>query len=135
MAGKKAAKQGKQTKNDWIISVVRDDQTLVLAEGQSELPRGSFAIAGTQADSKGNVIFANSEEVSKSRFESGFSNCMALATSMIDKASTLGRNLEVDSITLKLTVNAKYGCSLLADAKIAGAIELKIKRKPMSRQS
>jgi hypothetical protein len=118
-----------QATNEWSISVVGIDFAPVLEEVRGTLPRGSFAIAGTQADSKGNVIFASAEEVKQNRFEEGFSNCMALATSMIEKASTLGPNVEIDSITLKLNVNAKYGCSLIADAKVGGAIELKLKRR------
>ena len=132
MAAKKPAK--KKDKSEWTISVIRA-AALLLENAQADLPPGSYAIAGTLADSKGNVIFAEPEEVSQSRFEAGFSNCLALATSMIDRASALGRNLEVESITLKLSANAKYGCSLLADAKVAGAIELKIKRKPVARSS
>ena len=127
MATKKS--QVRTAKNEWTISVIREGGAPLSIVKGKELPRGSFAIAGTQADSKGNVIFANSEEVSQNKFESGFSNCLAVASSMIEKASSLGHNLEVDTITLKLSVNAKYGCSLLADAKLSGAIELKIKRK------
>jgi hypothetical protein len=116
------------TKDNWSISVVHGDTTLAVAEKVRDLPRGSHAIAGTLADSKGNVLFARSEEVSQSRFESGFSKCLALAKSAIDQASTLSKDFEIDTMTLKLSVNAKYGCSLLADAKLAGALELKIKR-------
>lgn len=116
------------TKDSWSISVVHGDTTLGVAEKVKDLPRGSHAIAGTMADSKGNVLFAKSEEVSQSKFESGFSKCLALAKSAIDQASTLSKDFEIDTMTLKLSVNAKYGCSLLADAKLAGALELKIKR-------
>ncbi len=124
-----AKRKQRTTKDDWTISVVSGDTTLAVAEKVRDLPRGGYAIAGTMADSKGNVIFARSEEVPRNKFEAGFSNCLALAKSAINQASTLSNDFEIDTMTLKLSVNAKFGCSLLADAKMAGALELKIKRK------
>jgi hypothetical protein len=122
----------KSTNNEWKVIVMRDRTLAVAAtvgEKEITIPRGSFAIAGTQADSKGNVIFADSEEVSQSKFETGFENCIQMAKSMIEKAADVGKEFEVDEITLKLSANAKYGCSLIADASVEGGIEVTIKRK------
>jgi hypothetical protein len=130
MAASKSVK--KSARNEWTVSVMRDRSMPVAAvadKKQITLPLDTFRIAGTQADSKGNVIFADSEEVSQSKFEAGFENCLALAKSMIENAADIGNDFEVEEITLKLSANAKYGCSLIADATIEGGIEVTIKRK------
>jgi hypothetical protein len=126
----KPAKTVHKNRGKWTISVVGSAKEVESNQPQpTSTPRGSFAVM-PMGDRRGNIIFANAEEISQSKFEEGFSNCLAMARSMIDKADQFSKNFALDEITLKLSANGKYGCSLVVSHEFGGAIELKIKRKP-----
>jgi hypothetical protein len=81
------------------------------------------------ADRFGNVLFkAEPVEVPTDKFEHGLSRCLAVAKTVIAKAADLSSTFHVESITLKLALDAGVGVVFVGDAKIEAGIEVEIKR-------
>ena len=84
------------------------------------------------ADAQGRVLFR--DPVKPSLIEDSFGKCVAAAKLMLDKAKTVAEGYEVDSITLKLGLDAGIGVVFVGDASIEAAIEVEIKRIDSSGQ-
>ena len=82
------------------------------------------------ADAQGRVLFR--DPVKPSLIEDSFGKCIAAAKLMLDKAKTVAEGYEVDSITLKLGMDAGIGVVFVGDASVEAAVEVEIKRKGSS---
>ena len=82
------------------------------------------------ADAQGRVLFR--DPVKPSLIEDSFGKCIAAAKLMLDKAKTVAEGYEVDSITLKLGMDAGIGVVFVGDASVEAAVEVEIKRKASS---
>ena len=80
-----------------------------------------------ESDQYGNVIFRK-EAVKPDKIESGLNNCFALARKVIERAGQVSANYRVDSITLKLELDAEVGLMFVGDASLQAGIEIEIKR-------
>jgi|GEM_PF-6188066 len=78
------------------------------------------------ADEQGHVLFRN--DVEQEKAIAGFANCISLANRMIEGASKVSKAYRVESVTLKLGLDAEVGCGFLAGGKIEAGIEVEIKR-------
>jgi hypothetical protein len=81
------------------------------------------------ADRYGNVIFKH-EAIPSDKIETGLSNCLALARRIASKAAEIAADYHVESITLKLALDAEVGLAFVGDASIEAGIEIEIKREP-----
>lgn len=79
------------------------------------------------ADEQGRVLFR--DPVKPGLIEDSFGKCIAAAKVMLEKAKNVADGYEVDSITLKLGLDAGIGVVFVGDASIEAAIEVEIKRK------
>jgi hypothetical protein len=95
--------------------------------GTEEAPPGD-AIR-IDADRYGNVIFKH-EAIQPDKIETGLSNCLALARRIAGKAAEIAADYHVESITLKLALDAEVGLAFVGDASIEAGIEIEIKREP-----
>ena len=86
------------------------------------------AIEGVDADQYGNVLFKR-EKVPADKVESGLENCFALARKLVQGAENIASEYRVESITLKLALDAKVGLVFIGDAGLEAGIEVEIKRK------
>jgi len=80
-----------------------------------------------EADTHGNVLFR--EPVKSGVFAAGFEKCVQMAKLMIEKAADLANDYKVETITLKLSLDAEMGCLFIADASVEAAIEVEIRRR------
>jgi hypothetical protein len=80
-----------------------------------------------ESDQYGNVLFRK-EAVKPDKVEAGLNNCFALARKVIEKAAQVSANYRVDSITLKLELDAEVGLVFVGDASLQAGIEIEIKR-------
>jgi hypothetical protein len=78
------------------------------------------------ADAHGRVLFR--EAIRTNLIEDSFGKCIAAAKVMLENVKTVGDGYEVDSITLKLGLDASIGVVFVGDASIEAAIEVEIKR-------
>jgi hypothetical protein len=90
-------------------------------------PRPPGDAVRVDADRYGNVIFRR-DEVTPDKIESGLSNCFALARKIIDRAVAISAGYQVESITLKLDLDAEVGLVFVGDASVQAGIEVEIKR-------
>jgi len=81
-----------------------------------------------EADEYGHVLFRN-DKVSAAKVESGLENCLALGRKIISRAGDLAKDYRVESITLKLALDADVGIAFVGDASIEAGIEVEIKRQ------
>ena len=79
------------------------------------------------ADDLGNVIFRR-DEVASDKVESGLNNCFALARKMIERAGAIAGDYRVESITLKLDLDAEVGLVFVGEASVQAGIEIEIRR-------
>jgi hypothetical protein len=80
-----------------------------------------------EADEQGRVLFR--DPVARGLIEDSFGKCISAAKVMLDKANNVAEGYEVESITLKLGLDAGIGVVFVGDASIKAAIEVAIKRK------
>jgi hypothetical protein len=82
------------------------------------------------ADRFGNVLFREEPvPIPLAKLDDGLTKCLAVARSILTKASDIAAGYEVDSITLKLALDAGVGVVFVGDAKIEAAIEVEVKKK------
>jgi hypothetical protein len=79
------------------------------------------------ADDFGNVIFRR-DEVASDKVESGLNHCFALARKMIERADAIAGDYRVESITLKLDLDAEVGLVFVGEASVQAGIEIEIRR-------
>lgn len=80
------------------------------------------------ADEYGNVLFRK-DKVPADKVESGLENCLALGRKLIARAGELAKDYRVESITLKLALDADVGIAFVGDASVEAGIEVEIKRQ------
>jgi hypothetical protein len=81
-----------------------------------------------QGDDYGNVLFPKAVGVSEEKFQSGLDKCLAAAKLLLEKAGDIAADYRVETITLKLAVDAQVGLVFVGDAKVETGIEVEIKR-------
>lgn len=82
------------------------------------------------ADRFGHVLFREEPvPIPLAKLEEGLAKCLAVARNLLTQASDVAEGYEVDSITLKLALDAGVGVVFVGDAKIEAAIEVEVKRK------
>jgi hypothetical protein len=81
-----------------------------------------------EADEYGNVLFRK-DKIPADKVESGLENCLALGRKLISRASELGKDYRLESITLKLALDADVGIAFVGDASIEAGIEVEIRRQ------
>jgi len=91
----------------------------------SQKPRGANA-ASIDADNEGRILFR--EKVESSRFEQGLQSCIEAAKRVIAKASEIKQDYRVESVTLKLGIDAEFGVVFIGDASLEAGIEVEIRR-------
>jgi hypothetical protein len=92
-------------------------------------PRPPGDAITVDADSRGNVLFRNDlERVEPDKFERGLANVVRCGKAIIEKASSIAANYEVDKITMKLALDAKVGVVFAGEGSLEASIEVEIKR-------
>jgi hypothetical protein len=82
------------------------------------------------ADRHGHVLFKEEPvAISQTQVEQGFQRCIEVGKSLVRKAAEGFESFELDSIKLKLALDASVGVVFVGDAKIEAAIEIEFKRK------
>jgi phosphomannomutase len=108
--------------DEFQVTVVRATTgATVIAEEQ-----GKPQALSIDADERGRVLFRDT--VDHNKFDDGFSNCVAMAKAMIERASAISNNYRVESIKLKLGLDSTFGVVFIGDASLEASIELEIKR-------
>ena len=105
-----------------FVYIIRSRPTV---PGSEQLPRGATA-ATIDADAQGRILFRDA--VSPDVFEAGLAKCLGIAKKTMDAASSLATNYRIETITLKLSLDAKVGCVFVGDASLEAGIEIEIKR-------
>lgn len=80
------------------------------------------------ADEYGHVLFRK-DKVPADKVESGLENCLSLGRKIIARAGEIAKDYRVESITLKLALDADVGIAFVGDASIEAGIEVEIKRQ------
>jgi hypothetical protein len=111
-----------QLPKDFVVYTVR--RTGVAPPPAPPPPGDAVRIA---ADQYGNVIFRK-DTVAPDKVESGLNNCFALARRLIDRAAAIAGGYQVESITMKLELDAEVGLVFVGDASVQAGIEVEIKR-------
>jgi len=106
-----------------LVYIIRSRPAITAGE---QLPAGANA-ATIDADSQGRVLFR--EPVRADVFESGLAKCLGIAKKTMDAASNIAAEYRVETITLKLSIDAEVGCVFVGDAKLEAGIEIEIKRR------
>jgi hypothetical protein len=98
------------------------------AEEQTvEIPPGEAITV--DADRFGHVLFREEPvKVTSDKIQDGLQKCLEVAKTIVSKTSQAIENYEVDTITLKLALDAGVGVVFVGDAKIKAGIEIEIKR-------
>jgi hypothetical protein len=115
--------------------MTNDDQDLVYTlrtvpiktEARPKPPGEAMSI---EADRFGHVLFREEPvPIPLAKLDDGLDKCLAVGRNLLTKASNVAAGYEVDSITLKLALDAGVGVVFVGDAKIEAAIEVEIKKK------
>lgn len=97
-----------------------------------EAPPGEAV--SVDSDQYGNVIFRR-DPVPADKVREGLDNCIALARSVIRRAAAISSDFQVETITLKLAIDAEVGMVFVCDASLEAGIEIEIKRLGGSKPS
>ena len=82
-----------------------------------------------QADRYGNVLFPiEPVGVPADKFEEGLNRCLSVAKTILAKSMDVLADYRVETVTLKLALDAGVGVVFVGDAKIEAGIEIEIKR-------
>lgn len=91
----------------------------------AEAPPGEAV--SVDSDQYGNVIFRR-DPVPADKVREGLQNCIALARMVIGRAAAISSEFQVETITLKLAIDAEVGMVFVCDASLEAGIEIEIKR-------
>ena len=107
--------------NDFTVYTIRRIQ----AKPEAPAPPGDAV--RVESDHYGNVLFRR-DAVKPDKVEAGLNNCFALARKVVEKATQVSANYRVESITLKLELDADVGLVFVGDASLQAGIEIEIRR-------
>jgi|ERR1700675_5204695 len=110
--------------DDFVVYTIRRVGQLKTAT-EEKAPGDAIRV---EADEYGHVLF-RTDKVPADKVESGLENCLALGRKIISRAGELAKDYRVESITLKLALDADVGIAFVGDASIEAGIEVEIKRQ------
>lgn len=98
--------------------------TLRAADGQAE------TLVRPDADRYGNVLFKKEVvEIPEDLLLKSFGRCVKMGERLSEVAEkSSGRDFTIDTIKIKIAIDAKFGCSLVADIGLEAAVEVEFRR-------
>jgi hypothetical protein len=104
-----------------------DESVFVITTRKIALEKAPGSAMSVNADRLGNVIFQR-DEVPPDRLEDGLRRCTALAGRLVEKLQKVSADFHVETVTLKLTLDAEVGLAFVGEASIEAGIEVVIAR-------
>lgn len=89
-------------------------------------PKMADELLKIDADEKGRILFR--APVEESKLQQTFNAHVELMKGLLQKLPTMSGGIELESVTLKLGVDAEVGCVFLADASVEASIEVEFKK-------